>query len=71
MAKWTIDDVALRFSQAADVARRLPAVRVQGYFNCWPTIKRAEHENLGADDRPTVYFPPSPESVDRMLEVMC
>ena len=70
MAKWTIDDVALRFSQAADVARRLPAVRVQGYFNCWPAIKRAEHENLGADDRPPVYFPPSPESVDRMLEVM-
>ena len=70
MAKWTIDDVALRFSQAADVARRLPAVRVQGYFNCWPAIKRAEHENLGVEDRPPVYFPPSLESVDRMLEVM-
>ncbi len=52
MAKWAIDDVALRFSQAADVARRLPAVRVQGYFNCWPKIKRGEHENLGTDDRP-------------------
>ncbi len=70
MAKWTVDDVALRFSQAADVARRLPTVRVQGYFNCWPEFKRDKHENLGIDDRPPAYFPPSPDSVEKMLETM-
>jgi hypothetical protein len=70
MAKWTVDDVALRFSQAADVARRLPSVRVQGYFNCWPEFKRDKHENLGIDDHPPAYFPPSPDSVEKLLETM-
>ena len=70
MAEWTIETVADRFFEAARTAHCLPPVRVQGYFNCWPAIKRAEHENLGVEDRPPVYFPPSPESVDRMLEVM-
>lgn len=30
---WTIDDVAARFEEAASTGRRLPPVRVQGYFN--------------------------------------
>ena len=29
---WTTDDVANRFQEAASTARRLPPVRVQGYF---------------------------------------
>ena len=33
---WTIEDVAARFEGAASTGRRLPPVRVQGYFNCWP-----------------------------------
>ena len=40
MTEWTIEDVAARFEEAASTARRLPPVRVQGYFNCWPEIKR-------------------------------
>jgi len=66
---WTIEDVASRFEEAASTARRLPPVRVQGYFNCWPAIKRMPWENLGAE--PTVYrFPPDPAAIERMLEVM-
>src|SRR5690606_8593580 len=66
---WTIEDVAVRFEEAASTARRLPPVRVQGYFNCWPAIKRMSWENLGAE--PTVYrFPPDPAAIERMLEVM-
>jgi hypothetical protein len=42
---------------------------VQGYFNCWPAIKRMPWENLGAE--PPVYrFPPDPAAIDRMLETM-
>jgi hypothetical protein len=42
---------------------------VQGYFNCWPAIKRMPWENLGAE--PRVYrFPPDPAAIDRMLETM-
>ena len=69
MTEWTIEDVAARFEEAASTARRLPPVRVQGYFNCWPEIKRMPWENIG--EEPTVYhFPPDPASIERMLEVM-
>ena len=69
MTEWTIEDVAARFEEAASTARRLPPVRVQGYFNCWPEIKRMPWENIGAES--TVYrFPPDPTAIERMLEVM-
>ena len=51
MTKWTIEDVAARFEEAASTSRRLPPVRVQGYFNCWPAIVRSEWETFAADER--------------------
>lgn len=69
MVKWTIELVAERFSEAAQTAERLPPVRVQGYFNCWPDIQRMPWENLGVE--PRVYrFPPEPAAIDRMHETM-
>ncbi|MFZ5615532.1 MAG: DUF6362 family protein [Pseudomonadota bacterium] len=66
---WTVDMVAERFREAAQTAHRLPPVRVQGYFNTWPTIIRQPWENLGTE--PMVYrFPPEPAAIDRMLETM-
>ena len=70
MTKWTIDDVAARFEEAASTSRRLPPVRVQGYFNCWPAIVRSEWETFAADERVYRSFPPSPDAIERMLEVM-
>ena len=69
MIEWTMDDVAARFNEAAETARRLPRVRVQGYFNVWPEFKREIWESNGdVDDyRP---FPPTPQAIDRMLETM-
>ena len=67
---WTIEDVAARFEEAASTGRRLPPVRVQGYFNCWPAIVRQQWERLSADEQPRHYFPPSPDAIDRMLETM-
>jgi hypothetical protein len=44
-------------------------VRVQGYFNTWPAIRRMPWETLGAE--PTIRrYPPAPEAIDRMLETM-
>ena len=40
MNELTIDDVAARFAEAAETGRRLPRVRVQGYFNVWPAFVR-------------------------------
>ena len=42
---WTVEQVAERFREAAETARRLPPVRVQGYFNLWPPIQRQPIEN--------------------------
>jgi hypothetical protein len=67
---WTIDEVSARFHEAAVTARRLPPVRVQGYFNTWPQIVRQPWEVLGTEDPGYRPFPPSPKEVDRMLEVM-
>jgi hypothetical protein len=68
--EWTIDDVAERFREAADTGQRLPPVRVQGYFNTWPTVIRSEWESFSADEKVYRPFPPEPKAIDRMLEVM-
>lgn len=70
MAERTKEDVAARFVEAAETARRLPRVRVQGYFNVWPEFKREPWEVLGAPGDDYRLFPPSPDAIDRMMEVM-
>lgn len=67
---WTIEEVASRFREAVSTGRRLPPVRVQGYFNLWPPIVRQEWERYADDDAPPRRFPPDPAAVDRMLETM-
>jgi hypothetical protein len=66
---WTNEEVEARFVEAAEIGRKLPPVRVQGYFNVWPRIVRESWETLGADDQP-LRFPPTPQAIDRMLETM-
>ena len=70
MAEWCCDAVADRFNDAARTARRLPRVRVQGYFSLWPAFVRTEYERLACDDPPPLRFPPTPRDVDQMLETM-
>jgi hypothetical protein len=65
-----MDDVAVRFAEAAETARRPPRVRVQGYFNVWPEFKREPWEVMGAPEEGYRPLPPSPEAVERMLEAM-
>ncbi len=70
MADWTIEDVAARFAEAAETGRRLPRVRVQGYFNVWPAFARDAWEAY-PDDEPDYHpVPPSPQAIERMLETM-
>ena len=70
MVEWTMEDVAARFSEAAETGRRLPSVRVQGYFNVWPAFKREPWEVMGSPEDGYRPLPPSPEVVERMLEAM-
>ncbi len=67
---WTIEAISARFHEAVVTARRLPPVRVQGYFNTWPQIVRQPWELLGMEDQIYRPFPPSPDAIDRMLEAM-
>jgi len=70
MADWTREDVAARFAEAADTGRRLPRVRVQGYFNLWPAFAREAWEAYPDDEPDDRPFPPSPQAIERMLETM-
>ena len=70
MTEWTPDDVAARFVEAAETGRRLPPVRVQGYFNVWPTFVRENWEGFSDNDHEYRPLPPSPDAIDRMLETM-
>jgi hypothetical protein len=42
--EWTAESVADHFDEAFRTLRRLPPVRVQGYFNAWPEVLRSSHE---------------------------
>jgi hypothetical protein len=66
---WSVDMVAERFREAARTARRLPPVRVQGYFNTWPAILRQPWETYSGED--VLYRAPiDPAAIDRMEETM-
>ena len=70
MAEWTLDDVAARFSEAAETGRRLTRVKVQGYFNVWPAIAREVWESSPDDEHDYRPLPPTPQAIDRMMEAM-
>ena len=70
MAQWTIEDVASRFAEAVESARRLPRVQVQGYFNVWPVFARDKWEAYPEDDHDYRPLPPTPQAIDRMMETM-
>lgn len=70
MTEWCTDTVAARLEEAANTGRRLPTVRVQGYYSVWPVFVRQEWETLAEDEKVYHASPPSPKDIDRMLEVM-
>ena len=70
MTEWCTATVAARLEEAADTGRRLPAVRVQGYYTVWPVFARDAYETLADNEKVYRSFPPSPKQIDRMLETM-
>ena len=67
---WTLEDVAAWLVESVSTSRRLPPVRVQGYFSVWPAFVRKEWEALSRDEPVYPRFPPSPDAIERMLETM-
>lgn len=70
MQKWTVTDVSDRFEEAVYTLKRLPPVRVQGYFNAWPEVVRTTMEILQAEPDPYRLGPPSAAAISRMEECL-
>ncbi len=68
--RWTESAVATRFEDAIYTMKRLPPVRVQGYFSAWPPIVRTVAEQLAEDRLPLRLGPPSAEAISRMEETI-
>jgi hypothetical protein len=69
-ATWTPSMVEERFIEAADVMKRLPEVRVPGYYSLWP---KALHEfaDLVGQEPPRLRRPlPTPAAISRMEEAL-
>ena len=61
--------VIARFKEAVSTMRRLPPVRVQGYFNAWPDIVYSEIEIMRMDKKSKTW-PATPDAISRMQETV-
>jgi len=53
------------FKEAVRTLKKLPPVRVQGYFNSWPEIIYTEREIMRMDHKPKVWRA-TPDAISRM-----
>jgi hypothetical protein len=70
MDKWTVEAVETRLEDAAQVIRRLPPVRVPGYFNTWPSMFVEFADLVGQEPRSMRLPPPSTAAITRMEETL-
>ena len=70
MTDWTPSQVEDRLEEAADVLKRLPEQKVQGYFNVWPDMVQSFADKVGQMPVPMRRPPPSAASISRMDETM-
>ncbi len=66
--KYTPKDIEERFEEAGATLRRMPGVRVPGYFSAWPPMVRAAVEAYGYDAARAPRIAPSPQAISRMEE---
>lgn len=56
-AGWTGEAVADHFEEAVRTLRKLPPVRVTGYFNAWPEVLRSAKEIAAMEPEPMRVLP--------------
>ena len=66
MTTWSPEEVEERLTEAADVLKRLPTERVQGYFNLWPEVVHDFADQVGRMPEPMRLPPPPPAAITRM-----
>jgi len=64
--RWTLSMVEERFEEAADVMKRLPEVKVPGYFSTWPAVLHDFADLVEQAPRPLRRPRPGPDAVSRM-----
>lgn len=68
--RWTPSKVEERLSEAADVLKRMPPVKVQGYFNLWPKIVPEFGDLVGQEPQLMKRPAPNPAAISRMEETL-
>jgi hypothetical protein len=58
-----------RVLEAAEVLRKLPGLRSQGYFSAWPDVLRSAREIARQEPKPMRVLP-SPQAISRMEEAI-
>ena len=70
MTEWTPEMVEERLVEAAAVLRRLPPVRVGGYFSTWPKMMVEFSDLVGQTPEPMRLPPPSAAAITRMEQAL-
>ncbi|MBQ8464764.1 MAG: hypothetical protein IJ545_02005 [Alphaproteobacteria bacterium] len=65
--KITIDEIKENLVFAAKIMRRLPPVKVQGYFCSWPKFCADEDDIHSSNE---VWLMPLPEEIEKMEEIL-
>jgi hypothetical protein len=69
-ARWTTAMVETRLIEAADILKRLPGQRVQGFYSLWPAIAPSFDDLVGQTARPMSPARPAPDAIDRMEQTL-
>ena len=70
MVEWTREQVEERLTEAADVMKRLPAVRVSGFFSTWPAKRQEFGDLVGQEPQPMRRPAPARDAIDRMEQAL-
>jgi hypothetical protein len=67
--KWTPSLLSDHYEEAVSTTRRLPSVKVQGYFNAWPGIVHTPQELMLMEARSTKVLP-SADAISRLGQAL-
>ena len=68
--EWNYEIVADRLEEAARVLKRMPPVKVQGYFSSWPQIIYEKGDLADQEPKLTKRPAPDPKAISRMEETL-
>lgn len=68
--RWTPSLIEERFVEAADVMKRLPEVRVPGFYSLWPKAVHEFADLVGQEPPRLRRPPPAPDAISRMEETL-